>query len=148
MQVSKSGNPYIYIYGFYICKYTYISMNINIYLTDKVSEILSGADIWIFESSAYKGSLNACFWCEGDSVQKSEGRKVWEETWRDSSIEGGEDRFIHGRSLGRCGQLKIKEKKFHFARAWLWWCSMKSKQERSKGTTTIVNLFLLKNQSK
>ena len=50
-------------------------------------------------------------------MQKNEGIKIWEETWRDSSIKGGEDRFIHGRNLGRCGQLKIKEKKVCLARA-------------------------------
>lgn len=50
-------------------------------------------------------------------MQKNEGIEIWLETRRDSSIKGGEDRFIHGRNLGRCGQLKIKEKKVCLARA-------------------------------
>ena len=47
-----------------------------VYLIERLSEMLSGAAVLIFESSVYRRKLNTCFWCEGDSVRKNEGMRI------------------------------------------------------------------------
>ena len=85
---TKSGNPYVcrdsicvYVYMcvciyVYICIYIYACVCVCVYLIERLSEMLSGAAVLIFESSVYRRKLNTCFWCEGDSVRKNEGMRI------------------------------------------------------------------------